>query len=77
MGIVDFDSVYDLLDPAQHGSVSWEQVQQYDEVLHLTPLDPAQVQASVEQVCGAGQTRVPRKHFVTVSSASMRVNVKH
>jgi hypothetical protein len=66
MGIVDFDSVFDLLDPAQHGFVTWEQVQQYDEVLHFTPLDPAQVKAAVQQICGADQTRVPRKHFVKV-----------
>ena len=50
MGIVDFDSVFDLLDPAQHGYVTWEQVRQYDEVLHLTPLDPMQVKAAVQQV---------------------------
>ena len=67
MGIVDFDSVYDLLDPAQRGTVSWQHVQQYDEVLHLTTLDPLQIKAAIQQVCGAGETQVPRKHFVTVS----------
>ena len=68
MGILDFDSVFDMLDPAQRGYITSEQVQEYDSALHLTAaLCPAQVKAAIQQVCGEAEQRVTRKYFVLVS----------
>ena len=43
MGIQDFDTIFDILDPSRRGVLNAEQLRQFDENLHFNPLDHTQV----------------------------------
>ena len=67
MGILDFDSVFDILDPARREFLTASEIQLFDESLHFSPLCTSQIQAGVTQVCGTtADGKIYRKHFVQV-----------
>ena len=43
MGIQDFDTIFDILDPWRRGVLNAEQLRHFYESLHFNPLDHTQV----------------------------------
>ena len=73
MGILDFDSVFDLLDPSRKGYLTAVQIHKFDETLHLTPICTQHVEASIAQICGAkGPGTVNRFQFVQVGLFTLK-----
>lgn len=65
MGILDFDNIFDVLDASRRGYLSLAQVQQFDEALNFSSMDPRQVEAGVRQVCGPKQ-EIEKEQFYQV-----------
>ena len=74
MGILDSDSVFNILDPARRGYLTVDQVHQFDETLHFSPLGIGQLRAGVAQVCGAqNDGKVYRQQFMQVKVNAIRL----
>ena len=63
MGIQEFGAVFDILDPARQGFITAEQIQQFHETLHFSPIIRSQVDAAILQVCGPDANGKVHKHF--------------
>ena len=63
MGLVDFSAVFDALDAICCGFLTLEQVQDFYTQLHMQPVSLKQVQASIEQICGASSQGDVHKEF--------------
>lgn len=67
MGVLDFDAVFDVLDPARRGTLGVDQIHMFDGTLHFTPLAADQVKASVHWICGKNsQGNVKKEDFAKV-----------
>ena len=67
MGIQDFVSVFDRLDPARRGYATVDQLVALHESVYFTPVAYDHVEAAVLQVCGPGHGgKVKRDAFLAV-----------
>ena len=67
MGILDFDAVFDILDPARSGYITVDKLQEFDTTLHFTPLIKSHIEIAVDQICGVkSEGRVSKVLFVKV-----------
>lgn len=72
MGMLDFEAVFDILDPAHLGYITVDQIQEFDTTLHFTPLIKPQVEAAVRQICGVKSPgRVNKWNFMKVLTGSV------
>jgi len=72
MGILDFDAVFDILDPARLGYMTVDQIREFDTTLHFTPLIKPQVEAAIRHVCGVKSAGCVNKvHFMKVPTGSV------
>lgn len=67
MGIPDLDFMFDLLDTDLNGYLTSEQLQDFQEEIYSTRVDPRQIDAAVVTICGHNADgKCSREHFMTV-----------
>ena len=67
MGILDLDFMFDLLDTNLNGYLTSEQLQDFQEELYSSRVDPRQIDAAIATICGHNADgKCSREYFMTV-----------
>ncbi|XP_077983007.1 uncharacterized protein LOC144437842 isoform X2 [Glandiceps talaboti] len=63
----ELDAIYCILDPKYQGYITTQQLSDFHQAIHFSPINNDQVDAAVEQVCGSNSAgRCSREHFLPV-----------